>query len=95
GGAGLVAGTVVAPGFAADGTLIDSEAALLEAKAVAEHGSRSLPSPRDMLQYMQGVLCGVVDTLLGPGSQAIVSAQVVGGGVDAQFILDFRQCARL
>lgn len=84
----------VAPGFSADGTVMDLEAARREASAQLENAQRQLPTPKDVLLYLQGVIVGAVDTLLGPGSQAIVGSQIVSGA-DVQFILDFRQCSRL
>lgn len=90
---GLAPSAVVAPGYSADGTLLDADAAVREAKAVVEKSVREVPTPRDMLLFTQGVLRGVVETLMGPGNGAVVLSQT-SGLTDAQFILDFRQCAK-
>jgi hypothetical protein len=88
-------GPIIAPGYSVDGALIDIEVARQHSRALVEQAQRQLPMPKDVLLYLQGVLVGVVDTLLGPGSQALVSCQAMSGGTDVQCILDFRQCARL
>ncbi|CUG88576.1 transport protein particle (TRAPP) component, putative [Bodo saltans] len=88
-------GPIIAPGYSVDGALIDIDVAKQHSRALVEQAQRQLPMPKDVLLYLQGVLVGVVDTLLGPGSQALVSCQAMSGGTDVQCILDFRQCARL
>jgi hypothetical protein len=95
GGTGSGGGVIIAPGFHADGSVADLEAARQQAALHLEQSQRQLPTQKDVLLYLQGIMIGVVDALLGPGSQALVSAQAMSGGADAQFILDFRQCARL